>query len=459
MSPRYYKSGNKFGDLLDSHGAEGISVLTSEPSGWMRAVILMLIAILLSAFIWSFIGKADVIVKATGTITPEEAQYRVQTPVKGELVDIYVAEGMPVLKGDLLARVYSPGAIGVATAAENSKNNYEASKREYDNFPVQKELRLRDLAIMKNQIEVGRKQQEKIEAESIAQLGEEQALKLQKARAKVLKAADERRLARSSLDSYERLFNSPGGGGISRQQLVEKRNDYRVKELDYETALAELGEFEVNLSKEYTKKQAEIHKSAQKLVALENQYETSMFQLEKDEVTIETNLRTSRATWLTNASVTFENIDENNNLRLRSPMDGIVTQLLVEQTGIQIEDKVPIMVLAPEGSRKILEVSIPEKDRAFLREGMPVKVKMNAFSYQRFGVLYGELEYISPGTTRDADSKQSVYTARIGLDRDHFDVKGEMIPIRFGMQASAEITVRKRRIIDIVLDPIRNIAG
>ncbi len=320
-------------------------------------------------------------------------------------------------------------------------------------------MRLRDLAIMKNQIEVDRKQQEKIEAESIAQLGEEQALKLQKARAKVLKAADERRLARSSLDSYERLFNSPGGGGISRQQLIEKRNDYRVKELDYETALAELGEFEVNLSKEYTKKQAEIHKSAQKLVALENQYETSMFQLEKDEVTIETNLRTSRATWLTNASVTFENIDENNNLRLSSPMDGIVTQLLVEQTGIQIEDKVPIMVLAPEGSRKILEVSIPEKDRAFLREGMPVKVKMNAFSYQRFGVLYGELEYISPGTTRDTDSKQSVYTARIGLQRDHFDVKGEMIPIRFGMQASAEITVRKRRIIDIVLDPIRNIAG
>ncbi len=121
MSPRYYKSGNKFGDLLDSHGAEGISVLTSEPSGWMRAVILILIAMLVSAFIWSFIGKADVIVKATGTITPEEAQYRVQTPVKGELVDIYVAEGMPVLKGDLLARVYSPGAIGVATAAENSK--------------------------------------------------------------------------------------------------------------------------------------------------------------------------------------------------------------------------------------------------------------------------------------------------------------------------------------------------
>ena len=109
---------------------------------------------------------------------------------------------MPVLKGDLLARVYSPGAIGVATAAENSKNNYEAAKREYDNFPVQKELRLRDLAIMKNQIEVDRKQQEKIEAESIAQLGEEQALKLQKARAKVLKAADERRLARSSLDSH-----------------------------------------------------------------------------------------------------------------------------------------------------------------------------------------------------------------------------------------------------------------
>jgi HlyD family secretion protein len=90
---------------------------------------------------------------------------------------------------------------------------------------------------------------------------------------------------------------------------------------------------------------------------------------------------------------------------------------------------------------------------------MDVKVKVNAFSYQRYGPIQGELEYISPTTTRDPQTKQGFYTARVGLEKDYFLVNEEKTPVRYGMGADAEITVRKRRIIDLVLDPMRNIAG
>lgn len=459
MSPRYYKSKNRLGDLLDNYSSEGISVLSAEPSRMMRAILLVLLAILASAVLWSFIGKADVLVKASGSITPEGKQYKVQTPMKGELVDIYVAEGMPVTEGDILARVYSQQAIQIAAAADTAKGLYDKARRAYEAFPVQKELRLRDLAVLKSKLELDRVAQQKLEAEAISQLGEEQTLKLQKARTKLAKADDAKKHARSVLETHERLFNSPGGGGISRQQVTEKRNDYKTKKLDYDLALAELGEFEVGLSKEYAKKRAEIHKRSQQLLSLQTQYESALLQLEKDEKALEIELRLARSTYLSSSKVTFDDIDEDNNLRLRAPMDGIVTKLLIEQTGINVVDKAPILILAPEHSRKILEVMILERDRAFLRVGMKVKVKVNAFSYQRYGMLNGELEYISPSTSGDPQSKQDYYTARVGLDKDYFTVNGEKTPIRYGMKADAEITVRERRIIDMVLDPIRNIAG
>lgn len=459
MSPRYYKSKNRLGDLIDNYSSEGISILSAEPSRIMRAIILVLLALLLSGAVWSFIGKSDVLVKTKGSIAPEAKQYNVQTPIKGELVDIYVTEGMPVAQGDILARVNSSRAIQIAGGAAAAKVQYGNAKRAYEAFPKQRQIMEIEVDVLESRLKAARLAQQKLEAESIAQLGEEQALKLQKARAKLIKADDARKHSKAVLEAHQRLFKSQGGGGISRTQVTEKKKDHKEKQLDYELALADLGEFEVSLSKEYAKKKAEILQRAQQLLTLSAQYESAMIQIVKEEQKLESDVRLQRSNYLASSKISFDDIDEDNYLRLRAPMDGIVTKLLVEQTGINIEDRTPILMLAPEDSRKVLQIEIPEQDRAFLRIGMEVKVKINAFSYQRYGLIHGELEYISPTTSIDPQTKQVFYTARVGLEKDYFTINSEKTPIRYGMGAEAEITVRRRRIIDLVLDPIRNIAG
>ena len=90
---------------------------------------------------------------------------------------------------------------------------------------------------------------------------------------------------------------------------------------------------------------------------------------------------------------------------------------------------------------------------------MPVKIKLNAFPYQRYGFLEGELEYVAPSTQFDPVSKKTFYKARVGLERDYFMVNEARIPVRYGMEAKAEIVVRKRRFVDLALDPFRNVAG
>jgi HlyD family secretion protein len=117
------------------------------------------------------------------------------------------------------------------------------------------------------------------------------------------------------------------------------------------------------------------------------------------------------------------------------------------------------VLIAPKDARKLLEIEINERDRAFLQPGMQVRVKVNAFPYQRYGVLTGELEHIAPASRPNQDTKQIVYKARVGLQRDHFMINNVATPIRYGMAAKVEIVVDHRRLIDLALDPFRNTVG
>ena len=94
-----------------------------------------------------------------------------------------------------------------------------------------------------------------------------------------------------------------------------------------------------------------------------------------------------------------------------------------------------------------------------MHEGLPVKLKFNAFPYQRYGLISGTLAYISPATKPSAQDKQPVYEGRVTLDRNYYQIADTRYPLRYGMTASAEIVVRERRLIDLGLDPFRQVAG
>ncbi|MFA7388374.1 MAG: biotin/lipoyl-binding protein, partial [Thiohalobacteraceae bacterium] len=102
---------------LEEHSAAGIDILYSEPSAIIRATIFTMLALVLAALAWAIFGYADVVVSAPGVLAPEEEVRRVYTPIEGELVDIYVAEGQPVSAGDVLARLNARDAIRIASSA------------------------------------------------------------------------------------------------------------------------------------------------------------------------------------------------------------------------------------------------------------------------------------------------------------------------------------------------------
>ena len=47
----------------------------------------------------------------------------------------------------------------------------------------------------------------------------------------------------------------------------------------------------------------------------------------------------------------------------------------------------------------------------------------------------------------------------MSLERDHYLVADTKYPLRYGMTATVEIVVRARRLIDLALDPFRQVGG
>ena len=439
---------------LDDHGAEGIEILYSEPSRMITATIMLMLLIVVAALVWSFIGRADVIVSAPGILGPEDEVRRVYAPINGELVDIYVAEGAPVSTGDLLARLNARDAIQVAANALEAELALKQVEQEHSDFPARRELMQRHVETLQAQIETAERLHEKRVTEGLAKLAQAQKARLQEARGTLEKAGRTRDAAKREWDKLQRLFSRPGGGGISKNKVEEARDAYLVSQTDHKLAEAKLGELEFQLSEEYAKAKAEFDSSDQKLEELRIEYQQALNDIKQEEYAIELKYRSARLAAEAATRITFDNIDAENYLRIVAPVSGVVTYVASTQAGDKVQANTPLLSIAPEGARSVLKIDINEKDRGFLREGQAVKMKFSAFPYQRYGFISGTLDYISPSTQR-SQSDAVVYKGHVSLNKDYYRVDDTDYPLRYGMAAIAEVVVRKRRLIDMAFDPMR----
>jgi len=422
----------------------------------ITAMIMIMLLIVVSSMVWSFIGRADVIVSASGVLGPEDEARRVYAPIDGELVDIYVTVGAPVSEGDLLARLNARDAIQVAANALEAELTLKQAEQEHEDFPVRRKLMQRHAETLQAQIVTAERLHEKRVTEGLAKLAQAQKAKLEEARGALEKSNRARAAAKREWDKLQRLFSRPGGGGVSRNSVDEARDAYMISETDYKLAEAKLGELEFQLGEEYASAKSELDSSDQKLEELRIEHEKALDDIKQEENRIELKYRSARLAAEAAARITFDNIDAENYLRILSPVSGVVTYVASTQKGDKVQANTPLISIAPKGARSVLKIDINEQDRGFLHEGLDVKVKFSAFPYQRFGFINGTLDYISPSAQR-SQSESLVYKGHVSLNKDYYEVDGVKYPVRYGMAALAEVVVRKRRLIDMALDPLRKL--
>lgn len=141
-------------------------------------------------------------------------------------------------------------------------------------------------------------------------------------------------------------------------------------------------------------------------------------------------------------------------MRLTAPVDGTVQQLAIHTNGGVVTEAQPLMVIVPSDQPVEVEAMLENKDIGFVRPGQTVEIKVETFSFTKYGVIDGVVQSISNDAIED-ERLGLVYSARIQLKKNAIQVGENLIALSPGMAVRAEVKTDKRKVIDYFLSPLQ----
>lgn len=141
---------------------------------------------------------------------------------------------------------------------------------------------------------------------------------------------------------------------------------------------------------------------------------------------------------------------------LTAPEAGTVLSVADLSVGSVVRSAEPVASLVPRSASYLAEVRIPAEDIRDITVGTPVRVKMDAYPFQNFGVMTGEVKALAGDAqvNRDAQGQAAggaYYTARIALNVNEADPRITLIP---GMGVTGELRTGDRTILSYFLYPV-----
>jgi HlyD family secretion protein len=154
-------------------------------------------------------------------------------------------------------------------------------------------------------------------------------------------------------------------------------------------------------------------------------------------------------------------------MAVTAPEDGVVLDVAMRSTGSVVREAEPLVSLLPVNAGLIVDVLVASDDVGYMRAGDKVAVKVDAFPYQRHGMLHGRVrsigeraftggslpsqEEMAPPSNRATGSFHRVQVELTKTALDRLPEGARLIP---GMTVTAEVEVGQRTIISYILYPI-----
>lgn len=147
-----------------------------------------------------------------------------------------------------------------------------------------------------------------------------------------------------------------------------------------------------------------------------------------------------------------------------APADGTVLEVARRSVGSVMREAEPIVSIVPAGAPLIAEVTLRSADIGHARAGDPVVVKIDAFPFQRHGLLTGQLRAIAQesGPPRQGNEMAepgqmaggAVHRAQVTLDPPALTGLPEGAAPTPGMTVTAEVRVGSRSVLSYFLSPV-----
>lgn len=405
---------------------------------WTLYVLLALVTVLLA---WAFWGQLDIVASAQGKLVPATQIKIVQPAEAGVVKAILVGEGDAVRKDQVLIRM-------------------DAALSEADSLSIETEYQVHRLSLRRVEAELSGAPLQRFhddpervyfqvsaqhEANRLA-LGaaiSEAASQMKRAEHEMAAARQIQSKLAQTLPHYqsqEKAFAELAEQGFSGKILaadkarerIEKEQDLRVQEAQILAAQATIDQTRKRISQ----LQADYR---QRLQAERMQVGSRLRQLTQERAKLAHRARL---------------------LELRAPQDGVIKNLATHTVGSVVSQGSILMTLVPVSENLLAEVWVRNDDIGFVAPGQPVRIKLAAFPFQKYGMLDGRIAQVSADAAEElakqdpAQAGQLFYKARVALLAPHLLSDEQRHRLSPGMQVTAEITLGRRSVMEYLLSPV-----
>lgn len=454
-------------------------ILRQSPT-WAKGIAISIMSFTALAVLSAIIFKVDENIGVQGLLEPESEVQLVQAPAGGVVDDVLVEEGEFVEQGEVVATLDETDVEAQIKANEEIASKLREERAYYDALlsgdftavpPEGVSPALAQRASSRaSLIESNRLYRAQLGGDTFGLSSDQRALledtqedldnelSINRSRANELREQlDQTRIqlrnARSDLDTNREILD-------------------RLEQLFAEGAVAELNKLQQE--QEVNDRQAEVNTLEEEIGVLQAQINQAESQVNRTDSSARVNLRNR----LEDNKQRIEDIDsqlaqriiendqrleelESQRVQLRTsqtqqaitaPISGTVFNLRANQAGYVANTTEPLMEIVPQDDL-VARIFIPNQDVGFVEVGQKVDVRIDAYSYSEFGDMEGTVTRI--GT--DALPPDEIYPyyrfpAEVTLSGQQLISNGIPLDLRSGMSLSANINLRKRRIITFFTD-------
>jgi hemolysin D len=101
-------------------------------------------------------------------------------------------------------------------------------------------------------------------------------------------------------------------------------------------------------------------------------------------------------------------------------------------------------------------VVIENKDIGFVSAGQAAEVKVETFSFTRYGTVPATVQWVTADAVND-DKRGAIFPATLRLVRNTIEVNGKAVKLTPGMVVTAEVKTGTRRVIEYLISPVQRV--
>lgn len=434
----------------DVYGA----MLTEAPS-IHRLTIWALAALILTFIIWAYFAALEQVTSGEGRVIPSSNTQIVQSLDGGILEELYVREGMSVVKGQPIARIddtrFQSDVNQQKQEVDSLRANIIRLRAELSSILVGDDSNWRlQIKIAKKQIIFTNEFMEKM-PELVARQQQEYNGRIDSL---INQLAIQGRKIEQKTQEIQELD--------SKVATLQRSYDFANKELSLTRPLAEKNIIpEVELLK-LERNVNDILGELEGVQLLRPKSESSLSEtvLQRRETALkyrtdtraELNKMQAELSRMNEAQVGVQ--DKVEKALMTSPVVGTIKTIHINTLGGVITPGQPLMEIVPTQDKLLIEAKIKPQDIAFLHPGLPAIVKVTAYDFAKYGGLHGKVEHISADTTQD-DKGNSFYVIRVRTDSSSIIKKDKTeLPIIPGMMTTVDVITGKRTVLEYILNPV-----